>query len=693
MAHTFLLEIGLEEMPAHAVTPSIKQLVDRTKKYLKETRMDYSDIIPFSTPRRLTIKIEGLADKQPDIDESVKGPAKKIALDSEGNWSKAAIGFSKGQGMTTDDITFKEVKGTEYVFVQKHIPGKSVAEILSGMKDVITSMNFSTMMKWNVYNLEYIRPIRWIVSLLDDKVIPIQILDVKSDRISRGHRFLGKDVSIDNANDYASDLEKEYVIVDAQKRKALIESQINEIAANNNWTINIDSGLLEEVNNLVEWPTAFFGSFNEKYLELPSEVLITSMRDNQRFFYVKDADNEKILPYFVSVRNGNSEYLENVSTGNEKVLTARLEDAMFFYHEDQKHDIQFYVDKLKKVSFHDKISTMFEKMQRVNVIANCIGEMVNLNQSALTDLSRAANIYKFDLVTGMVGEFSELQGVMGEKYALINGENNVVATAIREHYMPISANGQLPQSKVGAVLALADKFDSILTFFAAGMIPSGSNDPYALRRQANGIVRIIEDKQLNLPLKAMMSKFVELENANDVAPNLDQDKEINEIVAFIKDRIVKILKGDKYSHDIIEAMTNGLNADVKFIFDSADVINNDKNNDNFKDSIEALNRVLRISEKASFKPDELTVDTSLFENDSEKALFEKVNAMQDGYFELNASEAYERLMQLPILINNYFDQTMVMAKDEKIKNNHLKQLTIISNMIKWFGDLNELIIK
>lgn len=693
MAHTFLLEIGLEEMPAHAVTPSIKQLVDRTKNYLKEARMDYSEIIPFSTPRRLTIKINGLADKQPDIDESVKGPAKKIALDAEGNWSKAAIGFSKGQCMTTDDITFKEVKGTEYVFVQKHIPGKPVAEILSGMKDIITSMNFSTMMKWNVYHLEYIRPIRWMVALLDDEIVPMQILDVKSDRISRGHRFLGKNVTINNADDYEADLKKEYVIVDAKKRKSLIESQIDDIAKNNNWTINIDAGLLEEVNNLVEWPNAFFGSFDEKYLELPSEVLITSMRDNQRFFYVKDANGSKILPYFVSVRNGNSDYLENVSTGNEKVLTARLEDAMFFYHEDQKNDIQFYVDKLKKVSFHDKISTMFEKMQRVNVIANCIGKKVGLSDTELKDLSRAADIYKFDLVTGMVGEFSELQGIMGEKYALINGENQTVATAIREHYMPISANGELPESKVGSVLALADKFDSILTFFAAGMIPSGSNDPYALRRQANGIVRIVENKQWNLPLKAMMNQFVELENDKQVAPQLDQNKEISDIVNFIKDRIVKVLKSDKLSHDIIEAAANGLNNNIKFIFDSASVLNENKNKDDFKDSMEALNRVLRISEKASFKDDELAVDSNLFENDSEKALFDKVNETIDGYFALDARDAYQKLTELPALINSYFDQTMVMAKNEKIKNNHLKQLTIVSNMIKWFGDLNELIIK
>lgn len=692
MAHTFLLEVGLEEMPAHVVTPSIKQLVKRTKDYLKDQRIEFDDIKPFSTPRRLTIQITGLADKQEDIDESVKGPAKKIAQDDDGNWSKAAIGFTKGQGATTDDITFKEVKGTEYVFVEKHIDGKPVSEVLMGMKDVITSMTFPTLMKWNVYDLEFIRPIRWMVALLDDKVLPIKILDVTAGNVSRGHRFLGQYTTIESADNYEKALHDQFVIVDADKRKKLIKDQIEQISKDNNWVVNINPSLLEEVNNLVEWPTAFYGNFDKKYLELPADVLITSMRDNQRFFYVQDQD-KNILPYFISVRNGNKDYLENVAVGNEKVLTARLEDAMFFYKEDQSNDIDFYVNKLKKVSFHDKISTMYEKMQRVEVITQVLGKHVGLSDTELSDVKRAAQIYKFDLVTGMVGEFSELQGIMGEKYALLKGENKSVATAIREHYMPISANGDLPATKVGAVLAVADKFDSILTFFAAGMIPSGSNDPYALRRQANGIVRIVNNQKWNFNLENMMNSFIKSENEHEVAPSLDQTKEFNDIVGFINDRIIKVLKDDKLRHDIIDAISETKNHNILFIFEVANVLNQHKDDDEFKKSIEALTRVLRISNKQSFNNDDLNIDESLFENDSEKKLYEKVSTISENYYQLGANAEFNKLMSLKDVINDYFDETMVMAKDDNIKNNHLRQMTIIANMINWFADLDKLIVK
>ncbi|TPR13870.1 glycine--tRNA ligase subunit beta [Apilactobacillus timberlakei] len=692
MAHTFLLEVGLEEMPAHVVTPSIKQLVKRTKDYLKDQRIEFDDIKPFSTPRRLTIQITGLADKQEDIDESVKGPAKKIAQDDDGNWSKAAIGFTKGQGATTDDITFKEVKGTEYVFVEKHIDGKPVSEVLMGMKDVITSMTFPTLMKWNVYDLEFIRPIRWMVALLDDKVLPIKILDVTAGNVSRGHRFLGQYTTIESADNYEKTLHDQFVIVDADKRKKLIKDQIEQISKDNNWVVNINPSLLEEVNNLVEWPTAFYGNFDKKYLELPADVLITSMRDNQRFFYVQDQD-KNILPYFISVRNGNKDYLENVAVGNEKVLTARLEDAMFFYKEDQSNDIDFYVNKLKKVSFHDKISTMYEKMQRVEVITQVLGKHVGLSDTELSDVKRAAQIYKFDLVTGMVGEFSELQGIMGEKYALLKGENKSVATAIREHYMPISANGDLPATKVGALLAVADKFDSILTFFAAGMIPSGSNDPYALRRQANGIVRIVNNQKWNFNLENMMNSFIKSENEHEVAPSLDQTKEFNDIVGFINDRIIKVLKDDKLRHDIIDAISETKNHNILFIFEVANVLNQHKDDDEFKKSIEALTRVLRISNKQSFNNDDLNIDESLFEKDSEKKLYEKVSTISENYYQLGANAEFDKLMSLKDVINDYFDETMVMAKDDNIKNNHLRQMTIIANMINWFADLDKLIVK
>ncbi|GAX01787.1 glycine--tRNA ligase subunit beta [Secundilactobacillus silagei] len=690
MAHTFLLEIGLEEMPAHVVTPSIKQLVQKTRKYLKEQRISFDDITPFSTPRRLAIQISGLADKQPDIDKEVKGPAKKIALDKDGNWSKAAQGFTRGQGVTVDDITFKELKGTDYVYVEKHIAGQSVETVLAGLKDVVTGMTFPTMMKWGSYHFEYIRPIKWLVALLDDKVIPFQILDIKTDRQTRGHRFLGKTIVLKNATDYEDALTKQFVVADAKKRKSEIKTQIEQIASDNNWVIKLNPDLLEEVTNLVEWPTAFTGSFDEKYLTIPDEVLITSMRDHQRFFYVLDQDG-KLLPHFVSVRNGNADHIQNVVAGNERVLAARLSDAMFFYQEDQKLTIDDYVEKLKSVSFHDKISTMYEKMQRVAVIAANLGQKLGLTDAQIKDVVRAAHIYKFDLVTGMVGEFAELQGVMGEKYALLNGENPVVAQAIREHYMPISADGDLPESTVGAVLAIADKLDSILTFFAAGMIPSGSNDPYALRRQATGIVRIVRTNKWHLD-QEMVDAAIDAETSANVAPDLDQKAQVKAVGGFLKDRIKVTLLGEKVKHDVVDAVIGGPNTDLLDNFTIAQVLSDHQNDDDFKGTIEALTRVLRIAQKAD-KSKVTAVDTSLFDNDSEPKLKAAVDNVAQQASELDIPAYYNVLAALKPVINDYFDATMVMAKDEKVKNNRLSQLSQLSDLILRMGDLNQLIVK
>ncbi|MEN3240713.1 glycine--tRNA ligase subunit beta [Fructilactobacillus sanfranciscensis] len=692
MTHTFLLEIGLEEMPAHVVTPSINELAEKTEKYLKENRISFDKVQKFSTPRRLALEISGLADKQPDIDEEVKGPAEKIAKDAEGNWSKAAIGFTRGQGLTPDDITFKDIKGTNYVFVNKHVTGKPVTDVLSSLIDVVADMNFPTMMKWGTNKFQFIRPIKWIVALLDTEVVPMELVGVKSGRKSLGHRFLGNEVSIANAADYETDLNKEFVIVDADKRKAKIKAQIEAIANENNWKVKIDDDLLEEVNNLVEYPTSFYGTFDKRFLDIPREVLITSMRNHQRFFYVENQDG-KLLPFFISVRNGNSDFIENVIKGNEKVLAARLYDAEFFYQEDQNHDIDYFVNKLKNVTFHDKISTVYEKMQRVQVISRLIGKKVGLNDSQLADLQRAAEIYKFDLVTGMVGEFSELQGVMGEKYALLFGEKPEVAVAIREHYMPISANGELPQSKIGAVLAVADKLDTVMTFFAAGMIPSGSNDPYALRRQAAGIVNIVDNQKWRLPLDSLMEKIITDENTAQVAPKVDQKPIIKDVILFIKERIKRVLRAAKIKFDLVDAAVNATSTDILYNINSAKVLNNHKEDADFKAVIEALTRVERISNKSDFKATDLFVDPALFENESELKMNAEVDRLSTDFEKLTAADDFSKLASLEPVIKEYFDKTMVMAKDETVKENRLKELTKLARMINYFAEVDKIIVK
>ncbi|AEV95215.1 glycine--tRNA ligase subunit beta [Pediococcus claussenii] len=690
MMHDYLLELGLEEIPAHIVTPSINQLVERVSQFLEDQQLTFEKIEKFSTPRRLAIKVSGLSDTQPNSEIDAKGPAKKIALDENGAWTKAAMGFARGQGASVEDISFKEVKGTEYVFIHKEVIGKNIKDILPGIKKVIESMNFPTMMKWADFDFKFVRPIRWIVSLLDDEILPFNILDVKAGRMTQGHRFLGNPTTIDNANQYEAKLREEFVLVKADERKDLIRQQIAAIAGEKGWVVQPNTELLEEVNNLVEWPTAFSGQFDPKYLNIPEEVLITSMRDHQRFFFVRDHEG-KLLPNFISVRNGNEEHIDNVARGNEKVLTARLEDANFFFTEDQKMTIESYVEKLKKVSFHDKIGTMYEKMLRVRSIASTLFNELDLNASDVNeaDLTRAASIYKFDLVTGMVGEFPELQGVMGEKYALLQGENKNVSTAIREHYMPISSDGALPETLYGAVLALADKFDNLFSFFSADMIPTGSNDPYALRRHAIGIVRILENRQWDLNLKDFTQHVQEKLVEDGTAFGVDVKHNNSELHHFFDDRLHQLMDNAKIRYDIADAVLSGNNPELIGKLRYAELLVSESKNSSFKDTIEALTRVQRIASKS--KNVNSIIDESLFENDSEVKLFKVISSLR---FNLeDPTQFVQNLFSLKNVITDYFEQTMVMDKNEKIKNNRLNQMTVLNNLITSVADFTKVNVK
>lgn len=694
MAKDLLLEIGLEEMPAHVVTPSRIQLEEKVIKFLDEHHLDYETVQSFATPRRLAVKVTAIPEKQADVEEEVKGPAKKIALDAEGNWSKAAQGFVRGQGVTTEDIVFKELNGVEYVYVTKFTKGQSAKEVLTKLNDVITSLTFPVTMHWANYDFEYIRPIHWIVALLDDEVIPFKVLDVTTGQTSRGHRFLGDDVTFQHANEYEAKLKEQFVVVQPNERKQMIVDQANALAAEKNWQLALDEELLEEVTNLVEYPTAFVGSFDEKYLSVPDEVLVTSMKEHQRYFEVRN-DQGLLMPHFIAVRNGDNVHLENVIKGNEKVLIARLEDAEFFYNEDKKLTIEACVEKLKNVTFHEKIGSIYEKMQRVALIAQIIGRKVGLSEEELEDLKRASEIYKFDLVTNMVGEFPELQGIMGEKYALLQGEKPAVATAIREHYLPTSSEGELPETAIGAVLALADKLDSVFSFFSVGMIPTGSNDPYALRRQTYGVIRIIEDKGWTFPL-------VQLQTEVDEAVNQDVEKYgvlLNEgqaeVVEFVKARLRQLLMTKNVRHDIIDAVVSAEQADLSKLFASANILKSRFEDQDFKPSMEALTRVINLAKKGQelLGDTEEGIDPSLFENKAENELYQAVNDLSEAFATRTIAENYEALVNLRPLIDAYFNETMVMVKDEKVKQNRLKQLMQIAKMALSIASLDLLIVK
>ena len=675
MTKNLLVELGLEELPAYVVTPSEKQLGEKMAAFLDENRLSYESIQTFSTPRRLAVRVLGLADQQTDLTEDFKGPSKKIALDADGNFSKAAQGFVRGKGLTVDDIEFREVKGEEYVYVTKHEAGKPAKEVLAGVPEVLASLTFPVSMHWANNSFEYIRPVHTLIVLLGDEALDLDFLDIHSGRVSRGHRFLRHEVEITNADSYEEDLRTVYVIADSKERENMIREQIKAIEAEQGVQVQIEEGLLNEVLNLVEYPTAFMGSFDAKYLEVPEEVLVTSMKEHQRYFVVRDQDG-KLLPNFISVRNGNAEHLENVIKGNEKVLVARLEDGEFFWREDQKLVISDLVEKLNNVTFHEKIGSLREHMIRTGQIAILLAEKAGLSADETIDLARAAAIYKFDLLTGMVGEFDELQGIMGEKYALLAGETPAVAAAIREHYMPTSAEGELPESKVGAVLAIADKLDTILSFFSVGLIPSGSNDPYALRRATQGVVRILDAFGWHIAMDELIDSLYAL-----TFDSLTYENKA-EVMDFINARVDKMMGSTP--KDIKEAVLAGSNFVVAEMLEIASALVEASKEENFKPSVESLSRAFNLAEKAE---EVVAVDSALFENDQEKALAEAVESL---VLSGTASQQLKQLFALSPIIDAFFENTMVMAEDQAVRQNRLAILSHLTQKAAKLARFNQI---
>ncbi|WP_233004390.1 glycine--tRNA ligase subunit beta [Exiguobacterium aurantiacum] len=680
-----LLEIGLEELPAQYVLRSEKQLAERVTAFLTDARVQFGTLTVYSTPRRLAVLVKDVEEKQQDLTETLRGPAKKIAQDAEGNWSKAAAGFARGRGLSVDDLYFAEEKGVEYVFADRHESGQATSTLLPALEDVVRGMTFPKNMKWGTSSLRYMRPIRWLVALFGAEQIDFEIEGVKTGNVTRGHRFLSKgDVTIAEPAAYAETLEREFVVASYEDRKARIERQIDELASEQGWTVPLDASLLEEVTNLVEWPTALFGEFDASYLELPEEVLITTMKEHQRYFPVYIG--ETLKNYFVTVRNGNAEHLQNVAKGNEKVIRARLADAVFFYEEDQKTKIDDQLVRLDRIVFHEKLGTTGDKVRRVEQLAGTLAPLFNADA---TKVARAGAIHKFDLVSQMVYEFTELQGVMGEKYALQQGEDKEVAAAIREHYMPRFAGDASPSTPTGAVLALADKLDSIAAFFGIGMIPSGSQDPFALRRQAQGVVQILADWKIALPLDKLLSQVVDSQLQ---AGLYDADKE--QVKAQLKDffmlRLKYRLQERQVRYDVIDAVLTTELA-INRLDARADAVQAMLAND-AKLLIEQLTRVVNIAKKGEAGE----VDPALFENKEENELHvaiettlsETERAVADGDY--HQAIASLRVLEQPI--SAYFENTMVMSDVEAIRENRLREMKRLAMTIESVADFSALVL-
>lgn len=674
-----LFEIGVEELPARFIDRAENELSEQTALWLKKERIAFDEVKTFASPRRLAIYIKGIGDKQETVVEKVRGPKLDIAKDDDGNWTKAAIGFCKGQGKSPDDIFIEEIKGIPYTFVEKRIEGRDTAVVLQEFKNIILGLSFPQLMRWGSEKIRFARPIRWLLALYNEDVIPFQIASIKTSNRTYGHRFLGKEIVIDHPKNYESLLEENFVIADKQKRRTLITEQITSLEKREQFHVQVSESLLDEVQHLVEYPTVFFGSFEETYLSLPNEVLITSMQEHQRYFPVFSVDQKKLLPHFVSVRNGDSNKIDNVIRGNEKVLRARLADARFFYDEDRDYSIDHFMDKLKTVVFQEKLGTVYEKVNRVSEIVKQLTTYIDLTNEEKECAIRAAEICKFDLVTNMVNEFPELQGVIGEKYARHYGEDDAVAVAIKEHYYPLQANGKLPETKIGAIVSVADKLDTVIGTISVGLTPTGSQDPYGLRRQTIGMLRIVKENNWNISIEQLVSigkKFHDTSSYDD------------ELSSFISDRVAYLLQNNHISSDIIRAVLDEEIGVLPYTLDKAILLNNKRNDDSFKFAQESFIRILNLANQAESNE----IDEALFQTPSEKELQDELLKVKEEFHLYNeqykANEAFTALEKLAHPIHEFFEHNMVMDNDEKIKRNRLALVFEIAALIKQFANLS-----
>lgn len=685
MSKTLLLEIGTEEVPAHVMPGILSQLKENAAKTFDELRIEYKNIKTLGTPRRSALLVEGLAEQQADLSKENRGPAVNIAFDADGNPTKAAQGFARGQGVKPEELVTKD----GYVYAMVHEKGGQTVDLLGEtLKGLVDGLNFPNNMHWADLDYKFIRPLRWLVALYGQEVIDFEVANVKSGRTSRGHRFLSEgDFEIANAEDYVEACRKASIIVDQNERCEMIRQQIAEVAAANGGQAEVNEDLLEEVLYLVEYPTALCGKFDEKYLALPAEAVITPMRDHQRYFPVlKDG---KLLPLFITIRNGGKEHLETVQHGNERVLRARLEDAQFFFDEDRKKTLEQHGEKLKTVVFQDGLGTIYDKALRLEVLAGYIADAIGANEQDKKDAVRAAKLAKADLVTGMVTEFTELQGVMGREYALLDGETKAVAQAIDEHYMPRFAGDSQPASVAGRIVSLADKIDTIVGTFSRGLIPTGSQDPFALRRQALGIVNMLKEAQYHISLSQLVAKAMELLKIADAG---QQTKLQNDVADFMKLRLKNVLADAGIRYDVVEAVFVTVD-DIYGVFLRAQAVNEAVKQDMEK-TIQAFVRTGNIARKA--EDVQAAVEAGLLAEQVEKDLCKVYEAAASKVEkEVTAQDyagAIATLSQLAAPIDAFFDGVMVMDKDEKIKNNRLGLLKLVDNLICQVADFSKIVL-
>lgn len=685
MSKDLLLEIGTEEIPARFMPGILSQLENISKAKLTDMRIDFKEVQVVGTPRRFALVVRSVDDRQRDKESSNKGPSVKIAFDSNGQPTKAAQGFAKGQGLDVSQLMTKD----GYVYAMVKETGRQVSELMSEiMPSIINSLSFPKNMRWGNLDMRFVRPIRWIVALYGNEVVPFTIAGVSSSNITRGHRFLSKgDIVIGSADEYFAKLAENHVMVDPELRRKVIREQIEKIAVNQGGTAAIDEDLLDEVVYLVEYPTALCGKFEEKYLALPSEAIITPMREHQRYFPVVSKEG-KLLPVFITVRNGGSDYIDIVRHGNERVLRARLADARFFFEEDKKIELPDRVERLKNIVFQEGLGNLYDKTLRIDTLSALIAKTIGNVEPLLADISRAARLSKADLVTAMVNEFTELQGVMGREYALLSGEKPAVAEAIYEHYLPRFAGDSLPESAAGRVISLADKLDNIVATFSRGLIPTGSQDPYALRRQALGVANIIISAKYNLSLSRLIDEAMNLLGMTDSS---QRHKLMEEIQEFFRLRIKNVLSDEGIRYDVIDSVMAAGTDDIYDAVLRARAVANINGTEELRGAVQAFTRVGNLARNAVTD----NINPELFSADAERALYQAYQNAEQKVYEFLAKKDYASVLssvsELTKPIDTFFEVVMVMDKDEAVKNNRLALLRAIIDIPLKVADLSKIV--
>ena len=686
MMSNYLLEIGVEEIPSDYVKNTKNQLKEKFEKLITDNKLTCDEIVVESTPRRFAIFLENINADTEEKTISVKGPSVKIAYDEGGEPKKPLLGFLKGQGAEISDVVIREFKGEDYIYVEKKEKAKSVAEVLEeNVYDLVKSISFPRSMRWRGKSIRWARPIRWFVSLLDDEILSFDAEDISVSNITKGHRSLGSNhIVVDRIENYEKLLRENYVILRYKDRKDLILRGLNRLSSEVGGEYMKDADLLDEVINIVEYPTVLIGDIDKKYLELPKEVITTPMKDHQRYFPVED-ENKNLLPYFLLVRNGNDTHSENVVEGNKKVLVARLEDAKFFYDIDMKKPLDAYVDDLENLAFFEGLGDMKLKTKRLERLAENYRLALDIGDDMAHPIGRAAYLSKADLVTKMVVEFTELQGTMGRIYAEKSGEEERISTAIEETYMPRSAGDRLPKTITGIVLSIADKMDTIVGLYAIEKYVTGSQDPFGLRRACLGIINIFLENSIDVDLRKLIGDAL-LIYTEENELSFDYDLAMDKTLDFFRDRLRNKLIDDGHKYDTVNAVLKDGELNILKLTKKVEAL--DKFLEENEDQISYFTRIVNLSDSNVGEE----VNKDLLEGDLERDFFAEVNALGE-YKESSETDYLKELENIKMtseIGNNYLDNTMINVDDEDLKANRIAMLNILARRIKEIFDVKEL---